>query len=82
MSGVHINGRHWISGMCRQGRGHLKKTHLFDGTFSDPGLPMCRWAWNKYGEYSIWRNNVSDKGICEICFRRAKKGLKGVEPND
>lgn len=79
MSGVHINGREWISGMCRQGNGKRKKSHLFDGTFRDPGLPMCSRGWNKWGEYSIWRNNVSPMGICETCFKRAKAGLKGVE---
>lgn len=77
-----INGREWLTGVCRQGRGFKKKTHLFDGDFSDPGLPMCAKAWNKYGEYSIWRNNVSDVGYCKTCVKRATAGLKGMSFNE
>lgn len=56
--------------------------HLYKGTFDEPGLPMCRRGWNRDGgqSYSIWRNNVGDRGICKICERRAQKGLDGVEP--
>lgn len=60
---------------------HPQRAHLYKGHFSDLGLPMCRYGWNRkeYG-WSIWRNNVGDKGICKICIRRAQAGLEGV-PN-
>lgn len=62
---------------------HPKRSHLYKGDFGDPGLPMCKWGWNRDdGEsYSIWRNNIGDKGICKICMRRAKQGKDGVESN-
>lgn len=43
--------------------------------------PMCRRGWNRDNgkSYSIFRNNISDYGICKVCIRRAAKGLKGVE---
>ena len=58
-----------------------KKTHLYKGTFSDPGLPMCSYGWNRdYGfGYSIWQGNIGRKGICKLCLARANKGLPGVE---
>ena len=73
-------GREYITGMDRRGNGQNKKTHLFDGDFSDPGLAMCQWAYDEDGGYSIWRGNISNKGICSICKRRADEGLDGVSP--
>ena len=72
----------YIPGMDRSDRGNYKVTHLYKGTFSDPGLPMCINGWNrcKHTDYSIWRNNISDKGICKVCLSRAQQGLDGVQP--
>lgn len=55
--------------------------HLYKGNFLDPGLPMCRYGWNRdNGEsYSIWRGNWGNDGLCKICLRRARAGLNGVE---
>lgn len=43
--------------------------------------PMCRYGWNRDNgsSYSIWRNIIGSQGICKICLKRARKGLKGVE---
>ena len=68
-------------------------THLYKGSFSEPGFPMCNRGWqrkqyDKNGkiddyEYSIFRNNISNKGICKICLKRANSGLKPIEePNN
>jgi len=59
-------------------------THLYAGTFSEPGWPMCRRGWNRDRgtSYSIWRENVSEMGICQICERRAREGRKPVPPRD
>ena len=61
---------------------HPKIAHVYEGTFSDPGNPMCRRGYNRDDgtRYSIWRNNDGEYGVCLICIRRAKKGLKGVLP--
>lgn len=58
-----------------------KVAHLYKGEFDDPGLPMCRYGWNRDDgrSYSIWRGNFGERGVCKICLRRAKKGLDGVE---
>lgn len=65
------------------GRDHPypRVAHLYKGTFSDPGLPMCRYGWNRDGgaSYSIWRGNAGRNGICKVCMRRARAGLDGVE---
>ena len=78
-------GREYITGMNRtyHNEADACATHLYDGDFSDPGLPLCKWGWNRdEGQsYSIWRGNVSKRGICKICKRRADKGLDGVKGN-
>ena len=58
----------------------IRRTHLYQGSFADIGLPMCRHGWNRDdGEsFSIWRNNVGPKGICKTCMKRAEKSLPGV----
>lgn len=58
---------------------HPKLAHLYKGSFEDPGLPMCYYGWNRGDRYSIWRNNIGERGICKICLKRANKGLDGVE---
>ena len=59
-----------------------KIAHLYEGTFDNPGYPMCKRGWNRDNgqSYSIWRGVMGDGGICRICWRRAKKGLRGVKP--
>lgn len=59
---------------------HPKLAHLYKGNFGDPGLGMCRYAYNRkeYG-YSIWRGNEGQNGICKICWKRAMAGLDGIE---
>lgn len=71
----------YITGLGRD-YPHPKRSHLYKGTFADPGLPMCRYGWNRDSgsSYSIWRGNVGEKGICKLCLKRAAKGLDGVEP--
>ena len=70
----------YITGQLRDNspKALRKVTHLYEGTFGDPGLPMCKRGWNRGDSYSIWRNNVSPAGICKVCLRRAQKGLSGV----
>ncbi len=71
----------YISGLGRDVP-HPKLAHLYEGTLADPGLPMCRRGWNRDDgtSYSIWRNNIGERGICLICLKRAMKGLHGVLP--
>lgn len=61
-----------------------KLAHLYEGTFDEPGNPMCVRGWNRDNgtSYSIWRNNMGERGVCLICLRRARKGLKGVPPKN
>ncbi len=70
-------------GMDRSPDGHRKVTHLYTlgESIMDFDLPMCAKGWNREnGEaFSIWRGNISNKGICKICMKRAKKGLPGVD---
>jgi hypothetical protein len=63
---------------------HPRIAHLYQGTFADPGNPMCARGWNRDEgtSYSIWRGNIGDGGICKICMRRAQKGLDGVEARE
>lgn len=70
----------YITGQDRDtDRGQV--THLYKGTFSEPGLPMCKRGWNRDNgtSYSIWRNNIGNGGICKVCLKRALKGLAGIE---
>jgi hypothetical protein len=61
---------------------HPKLSHLYKGSFDDPGWPMCRYGWNRDEgtSYSIWRGNFGDGGVCRICQRRAAAGLDPVPP--
>lgn len=58
-----------------------RRSHLYKGTFNDPGLPMCRYGWNRDDgtAYSIFRGNRGDDGLCKICLKRATAGLDGVK---
>lgn len=71
----------YITGMGRNPGEENLATHLYEGTFNNPGLPMCKWGWNRSDgkRYSIFRNNVGNIGICKICLRRALAGKRGVE---
>jgi hypothetical protein len=86
MSGYNNpQGREYVTGLDRStkwgGRvGDHMVAHLFDGDFGEPGKPLCRAAYDKWGGWSIWRNNVGAKGICKVCKRRADQGADGVEP--
>jgi hypothetical protein len=53
-----------------------KVAHIYRGSFYEPGDGMCKRSMGKDGYYSIWRNNVGDKGICKICLRNVHKELK------
>lgn len=70
----------FVVGADRASPSH-RVSHLYQGTFEQPGLPMCRHGYNRdNGEtYSIWRGNVVN-GLCKTCVKRAKKKLEGVEP--
>lgn len=83
-----INNKEYVTGVFRGDNGSNMVTHLYQGTFSEPGNPMCSRGWQrKYfdengkledWEYSIFRNNVSEAGICQVCLKRAEKGLKPI----
>lgn len=74
----------YISGQSRDHNDDHKVTHLYKGTFSDPGAPMCKRGWNRDEGtgYSIWRNNISPVGLCKICVRRAMEGRDPAPPNN
>lgn len=71
----------YITGLPRDENADNKVAHLYEGTFEKVGKPMCRRGWNRNDGlgYSIFRNNVGDKGICKVCMKRAKQGLKGIK---
>jgi len=48
-------------------------THIYTGSFNDPGEPMCR-----YAPYSFWRNNYTSK-FCKICIKNTLKILTNYE---
>lgn len=66
----------YIPGQDRTHKNDPRVTHLYKGTFNEPGNPMCKRGWNRDNGtgYSIWRNCVSPGGICKVCLRRAKEG--------
>ena len=68
----------YIEGLARHG--NPQKSHLFKGTFNDPGKPMCQFGYDRPdGSYSIARGNRGKKGVCKICLARARKGEEGVD---
>lgn len=64
-------------------------THLYDGNFENPGFPMCSRGWQRKWydsngkvedyEYSIFRNLISNAGICKNCLRRARANLPSIK---
>lgn len=70
---MEISGRKYITGLDRNDQ-HLV-AHLYVGEFDDPGDPMCARGWNRSdgSSYSIFRNNVGNAGICQVCQRRAEE---------
>jgi len=71
----------YITGLHRIGDPRI--AHIYEGTFSRPGLPMCRRGWTRpeEGSYSIWRNNEGPEGICGVCLRRAREGRRPIMPD-
>lgn len=86
---MDINGIEYIIGMFRGDNGENMVSHLYQGSMSEPGFPMCSRGWQRKWydengkiedyEYSIFRNNISNAGICQICLRRALAGLKPIK---
>lgn len=73
----------YITGLSRRKVPLAKTSHLYKGTFSDPGQPMCKRGYEAAGDISIFRGNVGEKGICAVCLRRARAGLDPAPwPND
>lgn len=54
-------------------------SHIYRGSFMEPGDPMCERGWNRLGGYSIWRNNIG-RGICGICLKRVEKEISLTIP--
>jgi len=85
---MFINGKEYVTGVFRGDNGENMVTHLYRGNFANPGHPMCSRGWQrvwyykngkvKYYEYSIFRNNTSNVGMCKICMRRAELGLESI----
>lgn len=86
---MKIEGVEYITGVFRGENGQNMVTHLYRGTFTEPGFPMCSRGWQRKWydengkledyEYSIFRNNVSNAGICSVCYKRALKGLAPIK---
>ena len=53
--------------------------HLYKGTFSNPGMPMCVLGGKRVGGegYSVFRN-VQTGPQCMVCLRRATEGRDPV----
>jgi len=51
-------------------------SHIYEGSFDDPGDPLCPKGWNRDNGkgYSIWRNNLG-RGICRNCMKKLTKSL-------
>jgi hypothetical protein len=86
---MFIKRKEYITGVFRGDDGEKMATHLYQGDFQNPGFPMCSRGWqrkwyDKDGkiedyEYSIFRNNISNAGVCKVCLKRAEAGLKPIE---
>jgi len=86
---MKIKNENYITGVFRGDGGENMVTHLYKGDMQNPGFPMCSRGWqrkwyDKDGniedyEYSIFRNNITNKGICKVCMRRAESGLQPIE---
>lgn len=84
-----IAGKEYISGVFRGEGGEKMVTHLYQGNMTNPGFPMCSRGWQRkwfdesgnleHWEYSIFRNNWTEMGLCKICERRAYAGLPPIE---
>ncbi len=72
-----INDKEYITGQDRNDDSLV--AHLYKGTFSEPGNPMCLRGWNRSDEdsYSIFRN-ISNVKICSICLRRASQNKDSI----
>lgn len=65
----------YIAGLSRRRVPLAKTSHLYKGTFADPGQPMCKRGYEDDGGFSIFRGNIGSNGICKVCLRRARAGL-------
>jgi hypothetical protein len=69
----------YVTGLVRD-YPYARVAHLYKGTHSEPGWPMCKKGWNRDegASYSIWRGNEGTRGVCAVCIRRATKNLPPV----
>jgi hypothetical protein len=84
-----MSEKRYIAGMFRGDNGKEIVSHLYYGEYSGPLTPMCSGGWQrKYfdetgklvdWEFSIFRGNISEKGLCKICERRAEKNLPPID---
>lgn len=67
----------FILGLDRSPNAHKRfVSHIYRGTFSNPGNPMCKRGWNRGKDgYSIWRNNIGLRGVCSICLKAVDKEI-------
>lgn len=73
--------RIYITGLGRANNdyGLLDETHVYeivDGSYR----PLCKRGFNRdfgYG-FSIFRGNVGELGVCEVCARREASGKPGL----
>lgn len=72
----------YITGLDRNDQ-HLV-AHIYKGPYSNPEGPMCARGWNRANGhgFSIFRNNVGDAGVCNVCLRRLLAGKPSVPPRD
>lgn len=65
---------------------HPKRSHLYEigDNVMDFKYPMCSYGWNRDNgtSYSIWRNQIGDKGVCRLCIKRANKCLEPSKPKE
>jgi hypothetical protein len=73
----------YLIGMGRNPGEEWNATHIYkeEGKGEDYQLtPMCIYGWNRSDgdRFSIWRGNMSNRGLCGHCVRRIQKGLSPV----
>lgn len=75
-------GKIYITGLGRANNNYdlLDETHLYEVTDDDGYYPLCSRGFNRdYGlGFSIFRGNVGDIGVCQVCEGRGAKQRPGL----
>ncbi len=65
----------YVLGLDRSRNNEHLVSHIYKGEYDELEKGMCPRAYDKYGGFSIFRNNIT-RGICRTCLKNTLKDIQ------